>query len=454
MLIFYMKKINKFFNPKTIALIGATDRKGSVGLSLCKNLLTGIKKRKIFFVNPFNKKVLKKKTLSSVKSIKGPVDLVVVAVPSKVVLSVIKESVEKKVGGVIIISSGFAELNKEGRVLQEKIMKILNKAQIPLLGPNCLGIVRPEINLNASFAFTTPSKGGIAFISQSGALVGSIIDRSLSEHYGFSTIISYGNEAGLDLCDFLEWLKEDKKTKVIGVYLEAIKNGKRFMKVAKAVGKSKTILILKSGKTKVGQKAAMSHTAALSSSYNIYSAAFKQAGVLEVETIEELFDSLKALSWQPKCKNEIAIIGNSGGCGVLLADYCEELGVKLAKLDKKLFEKINKSKGMDRNIIPGNPIDIFGDALSNRYEITLNNLLAQKNVQGVIIVQTLQSMTTVEKNAKIIVRIKKKWPDKSIITLFMGGKNVAKGIDILEKNKIPNYFDPKEAVLAMRALIR
>ncbi len=454
MFIFHIKKMNNILNPRTIALIGATDRAGSVGLSLCKNLLTGSKKRKIFFVNPFNKKVLNKKTYPSVKSIKGVVDLVIIAIPSKVVLGVVKEAVKKKVGGVIIISSGFAELNKDGEILQEKIVKILKEAQIPLLGPNCFGVVVPSINLNTSFAAATPAKGGIAFISQSGALVGSIIDRAFLKHYGFSTIVSYGNGAGLDLCDFLEWLKEDKKTKVIGVYLEAIKEGRRFIRVAKDVGKKKTILVLKAGKTKIGQKTAISHTAALSSSYKTYSAAFKQAGVLEVETIRELFNSSKALSWQPKCKNEIAIVSNSGGCDVLLADYCEEFGVKLAKLDKKLFEKINKDKAMDRNIIPGNPIDIFGDALSNRYEITLNNLLAQKNVHGVMVVQTLQSMTTVEKNAKIIVRIKKKWPDKSIITLFMGGKNVAKGIDILERNKIPNYFDPKEAVLAMKALIR
>jgi len=448
-----MKK-NKILNPKTVALIGATDRPGSVGLSLCKNLITGSKNRKIFFINPFNRKVLNKKTYPSVGLIKDKIDLVVIAIPSRFVLGVVEESVKKNVGAIIIISSGFAETNKEGEVLQQKIVKILKEAQIPLLGPNCLGVVRPEINLNASFAFATPPEGGIAFISQSGALVGSIIDRSFLENYGFSVVISYGNGAGLNLCDFLELLKEDKKTKVIGVYLEAIKDGERFIRVAKEVGKTKTILVLKSGKTKIGQKTALSHTAALSSSHNIYSAAFRQAGVLEVETITELFNNLKALSWQPKCDNGIAIVSNSGGCGVLLADYCEEVGIKLTKLDEKLFKKINNSKGMDRIINSGNPIDIFGDALSNRYEITLNNLLAQKNVHGVIITQTLQAMTTVEKNAKIIVKIKEKWPNKPIVTLFMGGKNIAKGINLLEKNKIPNYFDPKEAVLAMKALIK
>ena len=449
-----MKKINKFFNPKTIALIGATDRPDSVGLSLCKNLLTGNKERKIFFVNPFSKKVLNKTTYSSVKLIKETVDLVVIAVPSRVVLDVVEESIEKDVGGVIIISSGFAELNKKGKILQDKIEKVLKEAQIPLLGPNCIGIVRPEINLNASFTFTTPPKGGIAFISQSGALVGSIIDRSLLENYGFSTIISYGNEAGLGLCDFLEYLKDDKSTKVIGVYLEAIKDGRRFMKVAKDVAKKKPILILKSGKTKIGQKAAISHTAALSSPYNIYSAAFKQTGIIEAKTLEELFDNLKALSWQPRCENGIAVVGNSGGCGVLLADYCEELGIKLAKLDKKFFNKINKSKRMDRHINQGNPVDIYGDALSNRYEIVLNNLLSQNNVNGVIVTQTLQAMTTVEKNAKIVVKARKKWPDKPIVALFMVGKTIEKGIKILEKNKIPNYFDPRKAALAMKALIK
>ena len=445
--------MNKIFNPKTVALVGATDRPGSVGLSLCQNLLVGDKLRKVFFVNPFREKIFKKKTYPSLGLIKNGIDLVIIAIPSSLILPVIQEAISKNVGSVMIISSGFAETSKEGKILQDKIKKLLDDANIPLLGPNCLGIVRPNINLNASFAFTTPPKGKIAFVSQSGALVGSIIDKSLIENYGFSTIISYGNGAGLALCDFLEWLKDDKETQAIGVYLEAIKDGRKFMKVAKEVMKVKPIVVLKSGKTKIGQKVAMSHTASLSSADVIYSAAFSQVGLIEVNNINELFNSLKALAWQPKCKNEIAIISNSGGCGVLLADYCHKYHVKLSNLDEKLFDTINNSKGMDRSLKKGNPIDIFGDALFNRYEITLNHVLSQDNVGAVVVVQTLQAMTQVEKNAKIIVRIKKKWPNKPIVTLFMGGKYMKTGIDILEKNHIPNYFDPEEAILAIKSLL-
>lgn len=449
-----MKKINQIFNPKTIALIGATDRPGSVGLSVSTNLLEGKKEREVFFVNPFRKKVLKRKTYDSIKSIREEVDLAIIAVPAKVIPGVIEEIREKGVGGVIIISSGFAEVGAGGKKLQEKIVKMLDEAKIPLIGPNCLGLVRPKIKLNASFAFTTPPEGRIAFISQSGALVGSIIDRSLIENYGFSAVLSYGNEAGLTLCDFLEWFKKDSQTKVIGVYLEAIKDGKRFMRVAKEVSKEKPIVILKSGKTKIGQKTAVSHTASLSSSHKIYSAAFRQTGVKEVGSINELFNSLKALAWQPRTKNKIAVVSNSGGCGVLLADACKKNGVNLVKIKEEVIKKINKTKGMGRAISQNNPIDIFGDALSNRYEIVINNLLAQDNVQGLIVAQTLQAMTSVEKNAKIIVKAKKKWPQKSIVTLFMGGKNSLSGINILEKNKIPNYFDPQEAVLAIKSLIK
>ncbi len=449
-----MKKINKILNPKTIAFIGATDREGSVGLSIAQNLIEGEEKRKIFFVNPFRKKVLDKKTFDSIDSIEKEIDLAVIAVPAKAILKIVKNFKEKKVGGVIIISSGFAETGKKGKKLQEKVVEILKKKKIPLLGPNCLGVLRPNKKLNASFAFTNPPQGKIAFISQSGALVGSIIDRSLVENYGFSTIVSYGNEADIGLCDFLEWLKNDQETKVIGVYLEAIKDGKRFMKVAKEVNKEKPVVILKSGRTKAGQKTAQSHTASLSSSHKIYSAAFRQTGVQEVETIKDLFNNLKALAWQPRCENKIGVISNSGGCGVLLADAAKKYNLKLAELNKEKVKKINNSEIIKRKINFHNPIDIYGDALADRYELVINNVLSQKEIEGLIIVQTLQAMTTSEKNARIIVGAQKKWPKKPIVTLFMGGKNINSGIEILEKNKIPNYFDPEEAVLAMKSLVK
>ncbi|GAI58553.1 unnamed protein product, partial [marine sediment metagenome] len=235
----------------------------------------------------------------------------------------VKECCEKKAGGIIIISSGFAESGKKGKVLQDEIIKMVKKARVPLVGPNCLGIVRPSIKLNASFAPASPQKGEIAFLSQSGALIDSVIDRNLIENYGFSNLISYGNEADLEISDFLEWLKKDKETKVIALYIEGVKNGRRFMKIAKEVSRLKPILALKAGKTKRGAEAVTTHTASLAGIYETYSAVFKQTGIIETGTIEELFDVSKTLSWQPRCKNGLGIVTNGGGCGVLMADYCQ-----------------------------------------------------------------------------------------------------------------------------------
>jgi acetyl coenzyme A synthetase (ADP forming)-like protein len=448
-----MRNLEKIFNPKTVALIGATDRPGSVGLGICKNLLEGRRKRKVFFVNPYRRKVLGQKTHFLITSIKEPIDLAIIAVPAKVVLKVVKESVEKKVGGIIIISAGFAESGKKGRGLQSKIVRIIKKASIPLIGPNVLGVIRPSLKLNATFAPAMPPAGRIGLISQSGALIDSVIDKSLLENYGFSSIISSGNEADLTLTDFLEWLAQDQKTKAIAIYLEGLKNGRRFLKVAKKVVKTKPLVVIKAGRTRVGGKAALSHTAALAGDPQVYSAAFRQAGIIEVETIEELLDAAKALAWQPRCKNSIAIVTNGGGCGVLAADYCEQLDIKLSKLNSQTIKKLKKPKIMHPAFLTTNPLDIVGDALPERYKVAIEALLAQKDIFGLIVIQTLQIMTDSKKDARIIIEAKKKWPQKPIIACFMGGKLTSPGINLLEKAKIPNYPDPERAVLTMKALM-
>lgn len=449
-----MRNLNKIFNPKTVALIGATDRPGSVGLGICKNLLEGQDKRKIFFVNPYRRKVLGQETYPLITSVKEAVDLVVVAVPAQIVPKVVEESVQKKVGGIIIISAGFAEAGRKGKALQQKVVKTIKKAGIPLIGPNVLGIIGPWVKLNATFAPAMPPSGQIGLISQSGALIDSVIDKSLLENYGFSAIISSGNEADLGLTDFLEWLVQDQKTKVITAYIESLKNGRQFLKVAKKVAKIKPIVAIKAGKTRVGTSIALSHTAALAGNPEVYSAAFRQTGILEVETIEELFDAAKALAWQPQCKNGIGIITNGGGCGVLAADYCEKLDTKLPQLKKQTLEKMKKSGVMHSVFLGTNPLDIVGDALPERFEVAIRALLSQENIFGLIVIQTLQIMTDSKKDAKIIIKAKKKWPKKPIVACFMGGKFTKPGIDLLEKNKIPNYSDPKRAALATRALIK
>jgi len=420
------------FNPKTIALIGATDRKNSVGRGLAKNLSN----KRVFFVNPNRNKVLGKKTYPKIGDIKTDIDLAVIAVPAKVVLSVVKQCAKKQVKAVIIISSGFAETGKIK--LQQQVQLICRLHNIDLIGPNCLGILRPP-DLNASFAPHTPKPGNIGLISQSGALLDSVIDRSVNENYGFSAIISYGNEAGLRLTEFLQFLNKDSKTKVIAIYLEGLKNGREFFEITKKI--RKPIVVLKGGKTNTARKAVSSHTGALSGQAKIYSTAFKQAGLIEVETIEELLDVSKALAWQPRCENNIGIISNGGGVAILTADYCEKLNIRLPKLRFKMPEKWSKN----------NPLDIIGDANTKDYGIAIRSMLKQKNINGLIILQTVQIMTDSFENAKIIVKAENK--NKPIITAFLGGKNIEKAVKLLEENRIPNYSDPLRAVKTIKSLI-
>ncbi|MCK4428944.1 MAG: CoA-binding protein, partial [Candidatus Aenigmarchaeota archaeon] len=336
--------------------IGASRDSGSVGYGILRNLIHGCVfsseycrgfKGRVFAVNPNAEEILGIRCYSNIKVIKEKIDLAIVAVPAKFVLSVIRDCVKKKVKGIILISAGFAEFGKKGRKMQEDIVGILKKARIPLIGPNCLGIIRPCADLNASFAPSMPPKGKIAFVSQSGAIADSIIDWAITERYGFSALISYGNKAMLDCYDFLEWLGNDKETKAIALYIEGLNDGRKFMEIAKKVSRKKPIVVLKAGRTDAGKKAIASHTGSLAGSYRIYESAFKQSGLVIADTIEGLFDIAKGLANQPNCKkNAVAIVTNGGGCGVLCADFCEKLGVNVVELKKSTVEKLDKSGKM------------------------------------------------------------------------------------------------------------
>lgn len=449
--------MKKFFEPKTIALIGATPRQGSVGRSLMENLLLYAKKQKnvkIIPVNPNRKKIFKKPAFPSVLDIKEKIDLAIIAVKKDIVLGIVKELAQKEVGGVIIISAGFGEIGKSGKILEEKILKIARKSKIPIIGPNCLGIIRPSIFLNASFAPTLPQNGEIALVSQSGALIDSIIDFSFSLNCGFSKIISTGNEIDKGIVDFLEYLKNDKETKVIALYVEGLKDGKKFLQTAKKVSLKKPIVVLKAGRSKTGQKAVSSHTGALAGNYQIYQAVFKKAGLIEAETIEELLNLAKILAWQNKSKNGVGIVTNGGGCGILMADYCEKLGIKIPPLEKKTIQKIEKSKVVPLHWSKRNPIDILGDDTPKRYQVAIKAILEQKNIYTLVCIQTLQAMTNSFENAKILVEAKKEFPQKAIISCFLGGPTIKKAVNFLEKHKIPNFSELKEAAIALRALIK
>ena len=436
--------MQKLFNPQSVALIGATDRVGSVGLGIAKNLLAGAKQRKIFFVNPQRQKVLGQKCFPAVSAIKEKIDLAIIAVPAKFVKQVSLEVCQAKVGCCIIISSGFAEIGLAGETLQKEIVQLFSQNRIPLVGPNCLGVINPYKKLNASFAPDTPLPGKIAFLSQSGALIDSVIDWSLAENLGFSLMVSYGNEAGLTLNDFLTMASQDKNSKVIALYAEEIKNGREFMAIASEITKQKPIIILKGGKTKEGQKAAQSHTASLAGEAKIYSAAFKKAGVIEVETIEDLFlasqacmrsDLVQACTRSDLIQAKWAILTNGGAVGVITADWCSGLGVKLAEITAQ-----------------NNPWDVLGDATSATYQKALITLLKQEQVGGVIFCQTLQTMTDAEQNAQIIIKAQKQYPQKPILPLFLGGLKTKKAVDLLRRAGLVCFQEPRDAAMVASLL--
>ena len=436
--------MKNIFNPKSIALIGASEEENSVGLGLSKNLLVG--KRKVFFVNPFKEKVLDKICFSKINDIEEKIDLAIIAIPAKLVKGVVLECVEKKVKGIIIISGGFKEQGNKKE--EEEIKEIVKKNGIPLIGPNCLGIINPINDLNASFAPITPKKGSIAFLSQSGAIIDAVID--MGRNIGFSKIVSYGNEADLELVDFLNYLKDDPETKVISIYIEGLKDGRKFMEVARSI--TKPIVLIKAGRSDKGKVAAETHTGSLSGNYNVYLAAMKQSGVILVDTIEELLDTSKVLAWQPRCDDGIGIITNGGGVGVLTADYCFQLGVSLPDLEKETIKLLDKKLKKVENKL--NPLDIIGDALPERYEIAIEAMLLQKNIKGLIVISAPQIMTDNDNNAKMVIKLKKKYPKKPIVCCFMGGDLVSNSIKILEENNIPNYSEPLRAVKSIKNLIK
>ncbi|MFA4946054.1 MAG: CoA-binding protein [Candidatus Micrarchaeia archaeon] len=455
--------MKKLLEPSSVAVIGASRDPGSVGYGVLKSLVTGCVLKspycsgfpgKIYAVNPNAARVLGIKCLRSVLDAPGKVDLAIVCVPAAIVPAVLRECGLKHVGAAVVVSAGFAEKGTpESRGRQEELACIARDAGMLLLGPNCLGVLRPSVGLNASFGASTPPAGGIAFITQSGALADSVIDWSLDEMHSFSAIVSLGNMAALGPEDFVDWFATDAKTKAIALYLEGFKDGRALMAaIRKAVAAGKPVFVLKGGRSEEGAKAVSSHTASMSGSYAVFKAAMRQSGAHVVDSLTELFEYSNAASTQPKAKgNGVAIITNGGGAGVLCADYCEKYGVKLSKLSERALRRLDKH--MSPAYSRSNPLDIIGDARPERYEKALEIVAAEKNVRGIIVIQTLQTMTDAVRDAQAVIKAKKKHPDKPFVTVFMGGKYSRPGKVLLRKAGIPDYNDPKPAAKAMGVLV-
>lgn len=446
-------KLHSIFSPKSIAVVGASTREGTVGNDLFRNLLEGGFKGDVYPVNPKSPEILGHKTYASLADIPGDVDLAVLIIPAKVVPTVIEQAKEKGVGGIITISAGFKEACAEGAELEKLVAAKVQEAGIPLVGPNCLGVINADndVRMNATFASKIPEQGNLAFISQSGALCTSVLDYAEARSMGFSKFVSFGNKADVTEVDLLTFLADDPKTSAIAMYLEDISDGARFIEVASNVfwGKGKPILCLKSGRSAEGAKAVSSHTGSLAGSDEVYNALLKQAGVQRVDSIAELFDYATLYTTQPAPKGKrLGIITNAGGPGIMATDAAVRHGLQLAEIQ-------DSTKGKMRDSLPAsaslsNPVDVIGDARSDRYEVAVRTVLEDDNVDMGLVILTPQSMTDVENIAASIPEATKGL-GKPVACAFMGAADVADGVDILVKNGVPNYAFPEDAIRALSA---
>lgn len=436
------EEMEKIFNPKTIAVVGASSSKGHVGYSILKNLLSSGYEGTVYPVNHKRKSVQGVKAYPSVLKVPDKVDLAIVATPAKTVSSIIEECGESGIKGVVIISSGFKESGEEGNLICDSIMRTARKYGIRIVGPNCLGFLKPSLSLNASFARRMPKKGKIAFISQSGALGTAILDWAIENNVGFSHFISIGSMLDVGFNDLIDYFGRDPGTTSILIYMESLNHAKKFLSAARAFARTKPIIVLKVGKSIEGSKAAMSHTGSITGNDDIFGAAFDRAGIIRVDTIGQLFDCAQNLSMQKRPKGKkLAIVTNAGGPGVIATDSLMEEGGKLARLSKENTSKMNKF--LPKNWSKSNPVDILGDASPEDYRKSMKLCLEDPDVDGLLVILTPQSMTRPEEVAREVVSLPR---NKTILASWMGEKDVEKSREILKNGNVPVYSIPENAI--------
>jgi acetyltransferase len=438
------EKLRKIFNPHAIVVIGASNKKGSVGNDVMKNLISSDFDGIIYPVNNKRTNVNGVKTYPSILKIPDKIDLAIIITPSVTVPKVVEECGKAKVDGIVIISAGFSEAGKEGQKLIEEILYYKKKYDMRIIGPNCLGFIKPSNNLNASFGNKMALPGKIAFISQSGALCTSILDWSVKMNVGFSHFVSIGSMIDVGFHDLIDYFGQDPETNSIIIYMESLTDAKKFLSAARAFSRNKPIILLKAGKSAEGAKAAMSHTGSLAGNDAVFDAAFKRAGIIRVNTIGELFNASQALSMQKRPNGKrLAIVTNAGGPGVIVTDALIEKGGEIAKLSEQTMEKLNQT--MPPTWSHGNPIDVLGDAPPERYRDAVSACLQDKNIDGILIVLTPQTMTNPSEVAKQIIKLENN-NKKTILASWMGEDDIKEGKEILEKGNIPCFITPEDAV--------
>ena len=443
-------QLTKLFNPSSVAVIGATEDTTKVGYALIKNIIDG-GTREVYPITLDEQTVLDHVAYMSVKAVPGPVDLAIIAVRADIVPTILEECAEKEIHTAIVITAGFKEMGEAGAKLEEEMVRVAEEHKITLLGPNCLGVIDAHADWNASFAVEKPREGGIAFVSQSGALGTAMLDWANAEGVGFSKFVSLGNKAALSELEFMEYLKDDAETKAVLLYLEQVNDGPAFLEAAKALTEKKPLVVLRAGRGERGSAAVASHTGSLAPSDKVFEAALQQVGAIPVETLDELFGLAKLfeLGLTSTLQN-LVVLTNGGGPSVNTADLIDfSDSLSLATFSDATKEAL-------KAVLPpmaavNNPIDVIGDAGPERYDNTLKTLIELDDVDAVIALVTPQMMTSPKKIADVLAEYR---AQKPILPLFLGGAMMVDGVQTLRARGMVNFASPTELVNALDALAR
>lgn len=446
--------LDSFFNAQSIAIIGVSRDTNKVGHVIFRNFIDGGYKGRIYAVNPNAETILNYRAYASVSDIQEKIELAIVAVPAEIVPKVLEECGKRKIQNVIIVSAGFKEVGNYK--LEKKLEDAIKRYKLGVIGPNALGVFDAYSKVDSlflpRFRMSRPKEGVISFVCQSGAIGSSVVDLATAEGYGFAKFISYGNAVDVDETDLIEYLGNDEKTKVICLYIEAVKDGRRFLEVCRKVSKKKPIIAIKGGVTEAGAKATLSHTGSLAGSAEIYFGAFKQAGIIHAENLEDMFDFAKILEKciTPKGGN-VQIITNGGGYGILAVDTMAKNGVELAELSKDTKKKLRKQLPPIINI--ANPLDLAGDATSGRYKLCIDACMGDKNIDVLLVIVLVQTPLIATDIVDVLIEandLKK----KPLVVVSAGGEYTEVMRRNLEENRIPTYTYPEDAVRAVQQLVK
>ncbi|MBS1965075.1 MAG: CoA-binding protein, partial [Chloroflexi bacterium SZAS-1] len=444
--------LEAIFAPQSLAVVGASPDPTKLGHRVLRNIVDNGYTGRIVAIHPTATSVLGHPAHPSIAAMPEPVDLAVVVVPAAAVLAVVEECGAKGIQGLIIITAGFKEVGGAGKALERTLIERMRHYGMRMVGPNCLGVIDTITPLNASFAALMPNPGGIAFMSQSGALCTAILDWSKTAGIGFSRFVSLGNKGDVDEVALLQAWGGDPQNRVILAYLEGINNGPAFVETARVVTKQTPVIAIKSGTTQAGTRAIASHTGSLAGSEKAYEAAFMQSGILRATTMEELFDYALAFAYQPlSTGNRIAIVTNAGGPGIIATDAAERSGLALAQFNPETIATLQRDLPPTASVF--NPIDVIGDARSDRYRVALAAALADPNVDAVLVLFTPQAGSEPEVTAQVIADLSA-GQHKPVITSYMGAASLGPALELLNANRIPNYAFPERAIAALRAMAR